>query len=129
MNNHKYQRATSKITKEPKQKSRLGTASNKNYWGGGGGGGGGLELVCGRPTLALASVLVHQTQQLRTRKTKRIKHKRIAKWAAGIGGQVATMLELHTRQVDTTAIKRARKNEKEQLRGDKAEVPPWDGQQ
>ena len=33
------------------------------------------------------------------------------------------MLELHTRQVDTkdiTAIKRARKNEKEQLRGDKA---------
>ena len=42
------------------------------------------------------------------------------------------MLELHTRQVytvDVTAIKRARKNEKEQLRGDKAEVPPWDGQQ
>ena len=41
------------------------------------------------------------------------------------------MLELHTRQVytvDATAIKRARKNEKEQLRGDKAEVPPWDGQ-
>ena len=36
------------------------------------------------------------------------------------------MLELHTRQVDTvdaTAIKRARKNEKEQLRGDKAKVP------
>ena len=90
---------------------------------------GGLELVCGRPTLALASALVHQIQQLRTRKTKRIKHKRKAKWAAGIGGQVATMLELHTRQVDTTAIKRARKNEKERLRGDKAEVPPWDGQQ
>ena len=42
------------------------------------------------------------------------------------------MLELHTRQVYTvgaTAIKRARKNEKEQPRGDKAEVPPWDGQQ
>ena len=34
---------------------------------------GGLELVCGRPTLAFASVLVHQIQQLRTRKTKRIK--------------------------------------------------------
>ena len=33
VNNHKQQRATSKITKEPKQKSRLGTASNKNYWG------------------------------------------------------------------------------------------------
>ena len=37
---------------------------------------------------------------------------------------MATMLELLTRQVDTTTIKRARKNE-EQLRGDKAEVPPW----
>ena len=52
--------------------------------------------------------------------------------AAGLEGQVATMLELHTRQVytvDATAIKRARKNEKEQLRGDKAEVPPWDCQQ
>ena len=36
----------------------------------------GLELVCGRPTLALASALVHQIQQLRTRKTKEIKHKR-----------------------------------------------------
>ena len=31
VNNHKQQRATFKITKEPKQKSRLGTASNKNY--------------------------------------------------------------------------------------------------
>ena len=42
------------------------------------------------------------------------------------------MLELHTRHVytvDTTTIKRARKNEKQQLKGDKAEVPPWDGQQ
>ena len=39
------------------------------------------------------------------------------------------MLELHTRQVDTvdtTTIKRSKKNEKEQLRGDKVEVPPWD---
>ena len=59
VNNHKQQRATSKITKEPKQKSRLGTASNKNYWEGGWAGG--LELVCGRPTLALSSALVHQT--------------------------------------------------------------------
>ena len=32
------------------------------------------------------------------------------------------MLELHTRQADA-------KKEKEQPRGDKAEVPPWDGQQ
>ena len=57
------------------------------------GGGGGLELVCGRPTLALASALVHQTKQLRTTKTKRIKHKREAKRAAGIEGQVASVLE------------------------------------
>ena len=59
-------------------------------------------------------------------------NKRKAKRSAGIEGQVATLLELHTRQVytvDATAIKRARKTEKEQLRGDKAEVPPWDGQQ
>ena len=28
---------------------------------GGGGGGGGLQLVCGRPTLALSSALVPQT--------------------------------------------------------------------
>ena len=75
--------------------------------------------------------MVHQIQQLRTRKTKRIKQKK-AKREAGIEEQVATMLELHRRQVYTvhaTAIKRARKNEKPQLKGDKAEVPPWDGQQ
>ena len=45
------------------------------------------------------------------------------------------MLELHTIQIDTvdaTTIKRARKNEKKKkkkkkkLRGDKAEVPPWE---
>ena len=47
-----------------KQKSRLGTASNKitgGRGGGGGGGGGGLQLVCGRQTLALSSALVPQT--------------------------------------------------------------------
>ena len=49
-------------------KSRLGTASNKIA--------GGLELVCGRPTLALASVLVNQTKQVQTTKTKRLKHKK-----------------------------------------------------
>ena len=38
---------------EPKQKSRLGTASNEIT--------GGLQLVCGRPTLALSSALVPQT--------------------------------------------------------------------
>ena len=29
-----------------------------------GGGGGGLELVCGRPTLAFGFAFVHQTKQL-----------------------------------------------------------------
>ena len=38
---------------EPKQKGRLGTASNEIT--------GGLQLVCGRPTLALSSALVPQT--------------------------------------------------------------------
>ena len=57
-------------------------------------------------------------------KIKRIKHKQKAKLAAGIEGQVATMLESHARQIgtiDTTTMKRARKkNENEQeLRGDK----------
>ena len=42
---------------ETKQKCRLGTASNKITEGGGGG----LQLVCGRPTLALSSALVSQT--------------------------------------------------------------------
>ena len=42
-----------KPPKKPKQKSRLWTASNKIT--------GGLQLVCGRPTLALSSALVPQT--------------------------------------------------------------------
>ena len=46
----------SKITKEPKQTSRLGTASNENS-----GRGGGLQLVCSRTTRALSSALVPQT--------------------------------------------------------------------
>ena len=78
--------------------------------------GGGAKLVCGRPTLALSSVLVHQTKQLRTTKRK-------AKEAAGVEGQVATVLESHNRQIDTKdtiAIKRAR--QKEQKGGDETEV-------
>ena len=79
-----------------------------------------LELVCGR--LTLGSVLVHQTKKLRTAQTKRIEHKQKAKRAAGIIGQVATMLKSHTRKIDKidrTAMKRAskkwkkRNNEKE----------------
>ena len=93
-NNSKYQQlTTSKITKESKQKSRRGTASNIILGAGDGLGDGGLELVCGRQTLALGSVLVHQTEQLQTSKTKRIKHKRKAKRSAGIEGHVATMLK------------------------------------
>ena len=53
---------TSKITLKPKQKSRLGMASNKIA---GGGGGGVLQLVCGRPTLVLSSALVPQTLVVR----------------------------------------------------------------
>ena len=47
------------ITNEPKQKSHLGTTSNEIT--------GGL-VVCGRPTLALGSVFVHKTKQLRATK-------------------------------------------------------------
>ena len=64
----------------------------------------GLELVYGRPTLTLGSALVHQTKQLQTTKTKRIKHKQKAKRAAVVEGQVATMLKSHTRQIDTIDI-------------------------
>ena len=53
---HKKQHATSKITEVPKQKRRLGTGSNEiTGWGDG------LQLVCGRPSLALSSALVTQT--------------------------------------------------------------------
>ena len=59
---------------------------------------GGLELVCGRPTLALSSALVLQINHLQTTKTTQTKSK-AGSW---IEGQVATMLKLHTRQIDTT---------------------------
>ena len=58
---YRHADSTSKITKELKQKSRLGTASNKITGGGGGGGGGVLQLVCGRPTLAVCSAMVPLT--------------------------------------------------------------------
>ena len=78
-----------------------------------GGGGGGLEPVCGRPTIALCSALVHQKKTATSSKTLGMKRKQKAKRAAGIEGQVATMmLESHTRQIDTldtTTTKRARK--------------------
>ena len=87
----------------------------------GGGGGRGLELVCGRPALALDSAFGlpdktttnnnNKTNKTQT-STKLTKHKQKAKRAAGIEGQMATMLKSHTRQIDTidtTAMKRARK--------------------
>ena len=48
---------------EPKLKRRLGKASNVITWRvgwAGGGGVAGLQLVCGRPILALSSALVPQ---------------------------------------------------------------------
>ena len=50
----------------------------------------GLELVFGRPTLALDSAMDHQ---IKHKKNKTKKHKQKAKRAAGIEGQVATMLD------------------------------------
>ena len=49
-------RARKKNLKETKQKCRLGTACDEITKGGGG-----LQLVCGRPTLALSSALVPKT--------------------------------------------------------------------
>ena len=69
---------------------------------------GGVELVCGQPTLALGSALVHQTVTTNNKKNE-IKHTQKARWAAGIEGQEATMLKSHTRQIDTKAMVRARK--------------------
>ena len=47
-----------------------------------------------------------------TTKTKRVIHKQKAKRPAGIKGQLARMLKSPTRQIDTIAMKRARKNVK-----------------
>ena len=64
----------SKITKESKQESRLGTANNKIT-------GGRRELAFGRPTLALDSALVHEKKKTttnnknKTNKTKKTKSK------------------------------------------------------
>ena len=50
---------TNKILFKPKQKSRFGTVALL------GGGGGGLQLGCGRSTLALSSAMVPQTLSCR----------------------------------------------------------------
>ena len=60
-------------------------------------------------------LLLRFTMENNYEQKKRIKHKRKAKRAAGIEVQVASMLESHTRKIDTidtTIIKRARKKNK-----------------
>ena len=47
--------------KNQDRSAALGRPAMKLLGGGGGGGGGGLQLVFGRPTLALSSALVPQT--------------------------------------------------------------------
>ena len=84
--------------------------------------GGGAGTYCGPPTLTLGSVLVLQIKQQFT-----TKQKGKAKRAAGIEGEVTTMLESHTIQIDTidtTALNEPEKMHNKQPRGDKTEVPP-----
>ena len=93
---------TSKITKESKQKGRLGAASNKIT--------GGLELLCGR--LWFCFGLPHKAITNNKNQTINKKKKKKKKRAASIEGQVAPMLESNTRQIDIidkTAMKRAEK--------------------
>ena len=62
---------------------------------------GGLELVCGRPTLALSSALVLQkktTKKLTNKQKQNEQNKTKSKAGSWIEGQVATMLESHARQ-------------------------------
>ena len=63
-----------KSTNNQNRRAALGRTAIK-LRGNGVGGGGGLGLVCGRPTLALGSALVHQTKQLQTTIKKGIAHK------------------------------------------------------
>ena len=75
-----------------------------------------LELICGRPTLALTSALVTRPNNYEQHKQYEKNKKKKAKRAAGIEGQVATLRESLTTQIDTldtAAMKRARKDVKE----------------
>ena len=113
--------------KSPENQNRIAALGRpaKNCWGRGKG----IDPVFGRPTFTFCFCTPDKTTT--NNKKKRIKHKQKAKRAAGIEGHVATMLESYTKQTDTTTIRRKRKKimKKEQLRGDKTEVPPWVGQQ
>ena len=68
-----------------------------------------LKLVCGRPTLPLVLLWFTRQNNYEQQKQNELNEQK-AKRAAGIEGQVATMLKSHTRQIDTTAIKRAQEN-------------------
>ena len=72
----------------------------------------GVELVCGRPTFALDSALVHQ-KHLRRTKPNEVNTNRKKGWQlTSIKGQVATMLKSHTSETHTiaaTTMKRTRK--------------------
>ena len=46
-----------------------------------------------------------------------------------IEGQVATMLKSRKRQIDTLDKSQIKSKKLKKVRGDKTEVPPWDGQQ
>ena len=70
---YRYNTPHLKPTKNQNKRVAFWDGQQSNYWGV-------LELVCGRPIVALVSALVHQ-KQLLTAKTKRIKQKE--KWAAG----------------------------------------------
>ena len=99
--------------KKTKQKSRLGTASNqlKITWRWGGAYTS-LRSTSPGPWFCFGSL--DKTTTHNKNKTNK-PHKQKAKRAAGIEGQVATMLETHTRQIDTRdakAMKRAKKNDK-----------------
>ena len=52
-----------------------------------------LKLDCGRPSLALGSALIHQKKTTNSKNKTNKKNKQKAKRAAGIEGQVATMLK------------------------------------
>ena len=69
---------------------------------------GGLELVCGRPTLALSAAFGSPDKTSTNNKNKTQTKSKAGSW---IEGQVATILKIHTRQIDTTnttTMKRAK---------------------
>ena len=66
-----------------------------------------FEPVCGRPTLAVDSALVHRTKQLQTtkNKTNKTQTKKQSEQLV-LKCRFATMPESYSRQIDTTTINR-----------------------